>query len=79
MLVISRRVGERFVIDGAVVVTVDEVSRDRVRLKIDAPTGVIVCREGVQQRLKEALERKRREEAEGRFLEGLEDSPREGL
>jgi carbon storage regulator len=75
MLVISRRVGEQFVIGGNVVVVVSEVSRDRVRLGIQAPKDVTVHREEVHLRLKETLEDRRRELRERRFSEGLEGGP----
>ena len=51
MLVISRRVGEQFVIGGNVVVVVSEVSRDRVRLGIQAPAGVSVHRQEIFDRI----------------------------
>lgn len=44
MLVLSRRVGERLVIGGDIVVTVIEVRSDGVRLGIDAPRSVRVHR-----------------------------------
>ncbi len=75
MLVISRRVGEQFVIGGNVIVVVSEVSRDRVRLGIQAPKDVTVHREEVHLRLKETLEDRRRELRERRFSEGLEGGP----
>jgi carbon storage regulator len=37
MLVLSRKTGERIVIDGSIVVTVLEAGSGRVRLGIDAP------------------------------------------
>jgi carbon storage regulator CsrA len=45
MLVLSRRVGERVVIDGGIItVTVAEVKGNRVRLAIDAPDDVFILR-----------------------------------
>ena len=47
MLVLSRRVGERLVIDDKIVVTVIEVRGEQVRLGIEAPPEVPVWREEV--------------------------------
>ncbi len=47
MLVLSRRPGEKIVIDGNIVVTVVEVRGDQIRLGIDAPRSVKVYREEV--------------------------------
>lgn len=51
MLILSRKQGERIVIDRNVVVTVVELGRDRVRLGIEAPPQVAVHREEVLQRI----------------------------
>jgi len=45
MLILSRKVGERIVIAGNIVVTVLEVQGKRVRLGIDAPAGISIRRE----------------------------------
>ena len=45
MLILSRKVGERIVIAGNIVVSVLEVQGKRVRLGIDAPSGVTIRRE----------------------------------
>ena len=51
MLVLSRKVGERFVIDGRIVVTIVEVcGTQRVRLGIEAPTDVSILRPEVAER-----------------------------
>ena len=47
MLILSRKVGERILIDGHIVVTVVEVQGKRVRLGIEAPPEVIIHREEV--------------------------------
>ena len=47
MLVLSRKLGEKLVISGGIVVTIVEVSGDRVRLGVDAPKDVRVDREEV--------------------------------
>jgi carbon storage regulator len=44
MLVMSRRPGERIVIDNSIVVTILRTARGRVRLGIDAPAGVAIRR-----------------------------------
>lgn len=45
MLVLSRKVGERLVIDGEIVVQVLEVDRNRIRIGIEAPPEVKILRE----------------------------------
>ena len=47
MLVLSRKLGEKIVIDGGIVVTVVRVDRNHVRLGIEAPASVPVFREEV--------------------------------
>ncbi len=47
MLVLSRRPGEKVVINGNIIVTVVEVRGDQIRLGIDAPRSVKVYREEV--------------------------------
>ncbi len=51
MLVLSRKVGERFVIDGRIVVTILEGrGADQVRLGIEAPADVSILRAEVAER-----------------------------
>jgi carbon storage regulator len=45
MLVLTRKVNERIVIDGGIVLEVLEVLGNRVRLGITAPSGVTILRE----------------------------------
>jgi carbon storage regulator len=45
MLVLSRRNGERIVIDGKITIKVIEVQGQKVRLGIEAPDNVWVMRE----------------------------------
>ena len=45
MLVLSRRIGERIVIDDQIVVTVVEIKGDKVRLGIEAPKEIPIWRE----------------------------------
>ena len=47
MLVLSRRVGERLVIDAKITVTVIEVRGGQIRLGIEAPPEIAVRREEV--------------------------------
>jgi carbon storage regulator len=58
MLVLTRRLGETIVIDGAVRVTVVSIRGDKVRLGVDAPEDVRVDREEVHhRRLENPLDR----------------------
>ncbi|RUL89118.1 carbon storage regulator CsrA [Tautonia sociabilis] len=45
MLVLSRKLNEKIVIDGGIVVTVVKIDRNQVRLGIEAPGDVSVYRE----------------------------------
>jgi len=47
MLVLSRRIGERLVIDAKITVTVIEVRGGQIRLGIEAPPEIPVWREEV--------------------------------
>lgn len=47
MLVLSRKLGERIVIDGNIVITIVKVDRNQVRIGIDAPKDVPVYREEI--------------------------------
>ena len=47
MLVLSRKVGERVVIDDAITLLVVEVSGNRIRLGIEAPPDVRIRRDEV--------------------------------
>jgi carbon storage regulator len=50
MLVLTRKIGERVVIDENVVITIVELRRGRVRLGIEAPPQVNVLRQELQDR-----------------------------
>ena len=56
MLIISRKVGERIVIDEQITVTIIEVRGDRVKLAIAAPATVSVDRAEIRQRRPAAAE-----------------------
>ena len=45
MLVLTRKVGERIVIDDSIIVEVLEVQGNRVRIGIQAPQGVTILRQ----------------------------------
>jgi len=47
MLVLSRKLNEKIVIDGGIVVTVVKIDRNQVRLGIEAPAHVGVFREEI--------------------------------
>lgn len=68
MLVLSRRVGEEIVIDGAIRVTIIAVNGDRVRLGIAAPPAVAVARKEIHDR--------RAEGTTGMLSEGMARSER---
>lgn len=60
MLVITRRVGESFIIGNDVIVTVLDVKGSQVRLGVDAPKTVPVYREEVYQRIKAGKDKSKR-------------------
>jgi carbon storage regulator len=47
MLVLSRKLGERIVINGNIVVTVVKIDRNQVRLGVEAPPEIPVFREEI--------------------------------
>jgi carbon storage regulator len=47
MLVLSRKLNEKIVIDGGIVVTVVKIDRNQIRLGIEAPSHVRVLREEI--------------------------------
>jgi carbon storage regulator len=51
MLVLSRQLGERLVIDGQIEVTVVEIRPDRIKLGIVAPPEIEVHREEIFQKI----------------------------
>jgi carbon storage regulator len=51
MLVLCRKRGERVVIGDRIVVTVERLENDRVRLGIEAPREIAVFREEIDPRL----------------------------
>lgn len=53
MLVLSRKEGERIVVNGNIVITVASVDRGKVRLAIEAPKDVPIHREEVHEAIKQ--------------------------
>jgi len=47
MLVLSRKLNEKIVIDGGIVLTVVKIDRNQIRLGIEAPSHVRVLREEI--------------------------------
>jgi carbon storage regulator len=47
MLVLSRKLNEKIVIDGGIVVTVVKIDRNQIRLGIEAPSHVRVFRQEI--------------------------------
>lgn len=63
MLVLTRKHGERIVIDGNITITVVEVRGDKVRIGIEAPKDVSVHREEVWLAIQRDGERREGREA----------------
>ena len=53
MLVLSRKLNEKIVIDGGIVITVVKIDRNQVRIGIEAPGHVQVYREEIAPARKE--------------------------
>jgi len=53
MLVLSRKLNEKIVIDGGIIITVVKIDRNQVRLGIEAPGHVPVYREEILPRTKQ--------------------------
>jgi carbon storage regulator len=47
MLVLTRRVGQRFILDGGIVIEITDIRGDKARVGIDAPKGIGIYREEV--------------------------------
>ncbi len=50
MLVLTRKIGERILIDGGISITVVDIGRGRVRLGFKAPKSVNILREEIPRR-----------------------------
>lgn len=55
MLVLTRNLGQRILINGEIAVTVLSVKGSQVRLGIDAPLDIVIDREEIAQRRKQDL------------------------
>jgi carbon storage regulator len=47
MLVLSRKLNERIVIDGGIVITIVKIEGGQVRVGIEAPEHIKICREEI--------------------------------
>ena len=47
MLVLTRRLGESLIIGDNIKITVEKISKGQIKLGIDAPKDVVICREEV--------------------------------
>ena len=56
MLVLSRKLNEKIVIDGGIVLTVVKIDRNQVRIGIEAPSNVGVFREEIANTPRQAVE-----------------------
>jgi len=56
MLVLSRKLNEKIVIDGGIVLTVVKIDRNQVRIGIEAPSNVGVFREEIANTSRQAME-----------------------
>jgi carbon storage regulator len=54
MRLLTRRIGQSFVIGEGVTITVNAVRGDRVRLSVNAPAGIRVCRQEIIEELSTA-------------------------
>jgi carbon storage regulator len=69
MLVLSRKLNEKIVIDGGITITVVKIDRNQVRIGIQAPSNVAVMREElVSNAVKTRPESARVEELELAFV-----------
>jgi len=55
MLVLSRRIGERVVVDRKIEISVVEIKGNKVRLAFQAPDDVHICRKEILFDLEEAM------------------------
>lgn len=52
MLVLSRKEGEKLVIDGSITICIVRIEGGKIRLGIEAPSDVTIRREELQRRIK---------------------------
>lgn len=60
MLVLSRKIGTRIVVDGPAVIEIVEIRGDKVRLGVTAPESTTIHREEVAARIAQAGEERKR-------------------
>lgn len=53
MLVLSRKVNERIIIEGGITITLVSIDKGKVRIGVDAPKHLAVHREEIHKLLKE--------------------------
>lgn len=58
MLVLSRKLQEKIIVDGKITITVVAIKGDRVRLGIEAPPDVPIYREELLQAIEEGVREK---------------------
>jgi len=56
LLILTRRVGEKLIIDGDITITLAGIRGNQIRIGIEAPPEVKVHREEIYQRIKEERE-----------------------
>lgn len=56
MLVLTRKIGEKIVIDHSITVTITAIDGNKVRIGVTAPPDVSINREEVQRRIAEFAE-----------------------
>ncbi|MHC4270675.1 MAG: carbon storage regulator CsrA [Planctomycetota bacterium] len=54
MLVLSRKLGESLIIGDNIKITVEEISKGQIKLGIEAPKDVAICREEVYKNTNES-------------------------
>ncbi len=52
MFVLTRRLGESLIIGNDIIVTVSDIKNGQIKLGINAPKDVIICREEVFKKIK---------------------------
>ena len=53
MLILTRRLGESLIIGKDVKITVEKINKSQVKIGIDAPKDVIICRKEVVKEIKD--------------------------
>jgi carbon storage regulator len=53
MLVLTRRLGEGLLIGDNIKITIEKISKSKIKIDIQAPKDVVVCREEVVKKINE--------------------------